>query len=347
MAPLNPHAPTFIPSEHKPFTSPCFAFTTPISPLPQHCYFHFSSHRLLYHPKLVLTRLVPFPSIPFHHDDDDDDVNIITKQLSTTTQKVEPTGPYLSDIEPTIIKEAHVQKQVIKEASCRKGRALKGMNLCRRGLREKKDNEVAEYHKCWGSKNRQICGHGENKNFKAFPIKNRYYRSITPVRVDGEDTTVMIKNIPNKYTRELLVDYLEKQCMMENNKAENDEGSDGIEEDHIILAFDFVYLPIDFKSGLNKGYAFVNFTSHKGAWRFNMTASNMKWDLFQSHKIREVVAARLQGKEALKRHFESMHFPCESEEVLPLCFNPPRDGLTKGGEQSTIGRLRLFKQRQV
>ncbi|CAL0329262.1 unnamed protein product [Lupinus luteus] len=345
MAPLNPDAPNFIPSEHKPLTSPCFAITTPIPPFPQHCYLHFSSHRLLYHPKLVLTRFVPFPSIPFHHHHHD--TNITTKQLSTTTQTVEHTGPYLSDIEPTIIEEARVQKQEGKEASCRKGRALKGMNLCRRGLRDKKDKEVADYKKCWVSKKRQICGRGENKYFKNFPIKNRCYCSIRPVRVDGEDTTVMIKNIPNKYTRDLLVDYLEKQCMLENKRAEDDDGSDGIGEDHIILAFDFVYLPIDFKSGLNKGYAFVNFTSHKGAWRFNMRSSNMKWDLFQSHKIREVVAARLQGKEALKRHFESMQFPCESEEVLPLCFNPPRDGLTKGGDQSTIGRLRLFKPPQV
>ncbi|KAE9620355.1 hypothetical protein Lal_00019516 [Lupinus albus] len=326
MASLNPDAPKFVPSEHKPFTLPGFAFTT----IPQHFHLHFSSHRLLYHPKLVLTRLVPFPNTCH-----DVDTNIMTKQLSTTTQTVQPT----------IIEEAHIQKQVSKEASCRKGRALKGINLCRRGLRDKKDKEVAEYNKCWVSKNRQICGRGENKYSRAFPIKNRYYCSITPVKVDGEDTTVMIKNVPNKYTRDLLVDYLEKQCMLENKRAEDDEGSDGIGEDHIILAFDFVYLPIDFKSGLNKGYAFVNFTSHKGAWRFNMTASNMKWDLFQSHKIRDVVAARLQGKEALKRHFESMQFPCESEGVLPLCFNPPRDGLTKGGEQSTIGRLRLFKPR--
>ncbi|KAE9616487.1 putative mei2-like protein [Lupinus albus] len=132
--------------------------------------------------------------------------------------------------------------------------------------------------------------------------------------------------------------------MVENHKAKED----GSGKDDIMLAFDFVYLPIDFKSGLNKGYAFVNFTSPKGAWKFNMTASNMKWDMFQSHKIRKVVAARLQGKEALQRHFESMHFPCESEEVLPICFNPPRDGLTNwSGKERTIGRLGLFNPRQV
>jgi len=48
------------------------------------------------------------------------------------------------------------------------------------------------------------------------------------------------------------------------------------------------------RTGMNKGYAFVNFTKPQAAWKFLLTASNMKWDLFQSHKIREVVSARLQ-----------------------------------------------------
>ncbi|CAL0304257.1 unnamed protein product [Lupinus luteus] len=348
MAPLNPDAPKFIPSEHKLLHQPFTLFCSPLStPFPhQHCYSPFSSHQLLYHPK-VFTRVVPFSSIPFYHHGD---ANITTKQpLSTTTQTQaeEPTGPYLS--EPVIIHEAsHVhQKEETKEAHGLKRHASKGMKRGHRGFRHKKEKDV-EYQKCLASRNKQNCGRGDAyKHSKAFPIKKRYYSSITPVRVDGEETTVMIRNIPNKYTRDSLVDYLEKQCMLENHKAEDNE-SGGSGKDCIVLAFDFVYLPIDFKSGLNKGYAFVNFTSPKGAWKFNMTASNMKWDLFQSHKIRKVVAARLQGKEVLQKHFESMHFPCESEEVLPICFNPPRDGLTNGsGEQRTIGRLGLFNPRQV
>ncbi|OIW08735.1 hypothetical protein TanjilG_03411 [Lupinus angustifolius] len=308
MAPLNPDAPKFIPSGHKllhqPFTLPCSPLSTPFPH--QHCYFPFSSHQLLYHPKLF-TRVLPFSSFPLYHHHDD--TNITTKQLiSTTTQKAEeePTGPYLSDIEPAIIQEAGLvhQKEETKEGYYGlKGHALKGMKRDHRGFRHKKEKDVVEYQKCWPSKNKQNCGRGAYKYSKAFHIKNRYYSSITPVRVDGEETTVMIRNIPNKYTRDSLVDYLEKLCMLENHKAEDNEG-DGSGKDRIILAFDFVYLPIDFKSGLNKGYAFVNFTSPKGAWKFNMTASNMKWELFQSHKIRKVVAARLQGKEALQKHFE-------------------------------------------
>ena len=62
----------------------------------------------------------------------------------------------------------------------------------------------------------------------------------------------------------------------------------------VLVLFALLILVIVSRSGLNKGYAFVNFTNPKAAWKFNLTASNRKWDLFQSHKIREVVAARLQ-----------------------------------------------------
>ncbi|CAK8576618.1 unnamed protein product [Lathyrus sativus] len=159
---------------------------------------------------------------------------------------------------------------------------------------------------------------------------------VVPVRPDGDETTVMIKNIPSKYTRDMIVKFLENHCMVENAKdRENGEEN--------TYSFDFVYLPIDFRTGLNKGYAFVNFTEASAAWRFVQTASNQKWELFLSHKIRDVVAARLQGKDKLEKHFVSVNFPCESEEVLPLCFSPPRDGVKKGN-QRTLGRL-LYKHK--
>ncbi len=55
----------------------------------------------------------------------------------------------------------------------------------------------------------------------------------------GEDkrTTLMVKNIPNKYTQKMLL-------------ATIDEGFRG--------HYDFFYLPIDFKNKCNVGYAFIN-----------------------------------------------------------------------------------------
>jgi hypothetical protein len=61
--------------------------------------------------------------------------------------------------------------------------------------------------------------------------------------LDECKTTVMLRNIPNKYTRSMLLDRI-LAC-----------GFGG--------TFDFLYLPIDVRNLCNMGYAFVNFISPK------------------------------------------------------------------------------------
>merc|ERR1719436_1101361 len=61
----------------------------------------------------------------------------------------------------------------------------------------------------------------------------------------GSPTTVMMRNIPNDYTRDDLCNLL------------NGQGFRGI--------YDFVYLPRDFRRGGGFGYAFINMISHKDA----------------------------------------------------------------------------------
>jgi len=53
-----------------------------------------------------------------------------------------------------------------------------------------------------------------------------------------ERTTIMIKNIPNKYTQQMLLSTIDR------SQRDN---------------YDFFYLPIDFKNNCNMGYAFINF----------------------------------------------------------------------------------------
>jgi len=60
-------------------------------------------------------------------------------------------------------------------------------------------------------------------------------------------TTLMLRNLPNDYNREMFLNMLDDECLAGE--------------------FDFVYFPVDFKTGSGLGYAFVNFTSHEEALR--------------------------------------------------------------------------------
>ncbi|KAI3681188.1 hypothetical protein L6452_35973 [Arctium lappa] len=115
-------------------------------------------------------------------------------------------------------------------------------------------------------------------------LRRGVYREIMPLDPHDNSTSVMIRNIPNNYTRKLLVEFLENHCKHEN---ENDKNT-------IRSSFDFLYLPVDFKHRLNAGYAFVNFTSPDAAWRFHKSIKGKHWDLFESKKIADVTRAKIQ-----------------------------------------------------
>uniref|UniRef100_A0A7S2N1G8 HTH La-type RNA-binding domain-containing protein n=1 Tax=Alexandrium andersonii TaxID=327968 RepID=A0A7S2N1G8_9DINO len=99
--------------------------------------------------------------------------------------------------------------------------------------------------------------------------------------VMGGYTTVMLRNIPNRYTRDMLIERLNK----------------GYDQQ-----YDFVYLPIDFNSKCNVGYAFINFRQPVVAQRFmsEFHGAKTKHCLpgFSSAKVCEVTYARVQGRDA-------------------------------------------------
>jgi len=96
-------------------------------------------------------------------------------------------------------------------------------------------------------------------------------RSSSLTKVDSLEgtrslpTTVMMRNIPNNYTRTRLLDLL------------NSEGFLG--------AYDFLYLPMDFQTEVGLGYAFINLVNHNVATRFHDYFQGFSsWSL-QSDKV--------------------------------------------------------------
>lgn len=102
--------------------------------------------------------------------------------------------------------------------------------------------------------------------------------------IEWHPTTLMIRNIPNRYTQTELLEELENI------------GMGG--------GFDFLYLPLDRSSRASVGYAFVNFVSYSWA---ELCRENLEGHTFRLHgkgKQAVVSTAHLQGLEANLAHYE-------------------------------------------
>ena len=100
--------------------------------------------------------------------------------------------------------------------------------------------------------------------------------------VTGKDTrtTVMIRNIPIKYSDEQLIEALEEF-----------KGK-----------YDCLYMPYDFEKNGNKGYAFINFVNPLHILYFHDKFNGRKWDYYESAKICELNCAHFQGINEIQKH---------------------------------------------
>ncbi|XP_057785133.1 protein MEI2-like 7 [Salvia miltiorrhiza] len=129
-------------------------------------------------------------------------------------------------------------------------------------------------------------------------------------------TTLMIRNIPNQLRRDFMLKFLDGYCKTYS------------------VAYDFFYLPFDFRRLGNLGYAFVNFTRAAAAQKMKNILCNYEWrntytdtgELISSNKVCEINWAKIQGKEALIKRVEKIRFMCDDEEFLAVVLDPPRDG---------------------
>ena len=146
-----------------------------------------------------------------------------------------------------------------------------------------------------------------------------YFKVNVPKILSGEDTrtTLMIRNIPNKYDQRQLLKVLER----------NHRGR-----------FDLFYLPIDFKNCCNVGYAFINVISLAYLPEFCLEFKKKKWENFNSEKVCDINYARIQGKASLIAHFQNSALMHEDESMQPVVFRSDgssiREKIQWGGPKS-------------
>lgn len=112
-------------------------------------------------------------------------------------------------------------------------------------------------------------------------------------------TTIMIKNVPNKYTQQMLMEYIDATHLSR---------------------YDFFYLRIDFQNRCNVGYAFVNFIDPIDLVTFAQKRVGTRWNRFHSDKICDISYANIQGKEALIDRFRNSSVMDEDPSYRPKIF---------------------------
>lgn len=120
-------------------------------------------------------------------------------------------------------------------------------------------------------------------------------------KAQDKRTSLMIRNIPNKYTQSMLL----------NEFKESSHGPGKI---------DFFYLPIDFRNKCNRGYAFINFNDYRDIISFYEQYNGKRWNIFKSEKICCVTYARIQGKDSMMKRFQNSSLMERNEDYRPLVF---------------------------
>ena len=152
-------------------------------------------------------------------------------------------------------------------------------------VKEKKEVEKKEVEK------KEVIDNNEEEMNLTLEINNI-------ISQKDKRTTLMIKNIPNKFNQEYILNIINQ----------NFKGT-----------FDVFVLPTDINKFKNFGYAFINFTSRYYIPYFYFMFNGNMWFGTNSQKICELAYSKVQGKAALLEHYPSKIVFCNDEalEVTP------------------------------
>jgi hypothetical protein len=126
-----------------------------------------------------------------------------------------------------------------------------------------------------------------NSIFDSRPSEKKFELNVDIKKViclEDRRTTVMIKNIPNKFNRDMLLNIIDK----------NFKG-----------AYDIFILPTDVNRYKNFGYSFINFTCSYYIPNFYYLFNGKKWSNTNSQKMCEITYSKIQGRNNLLQHYSN------------------------------------------
>jgi hypothetical protein len=107
-------------------------------------------------------------------------------------------------------------------------------------------------------------------------------------------TTLMLRNIPNKYTLTNVVEEIDPKFWGK---------------------YDYINLPIDYERKLNLGYAFINFVDPMHIILFYTTYHLHKWSRYKSDKKIDMTYAVKQGKKDINCKDDQTYFAIEDKKI--------------------------------
>ncbi|OLQ14922.1 Protein MEI2-like 1 [Symbiodinium microadriaticum] len=147
-------------------------------------------------------------------------------------------------------------------------------------------------------------------------------RAVDPYNWEDGVVTVMVRQLPRQYTQRMLLSEVVRR------------GFEGL--------FDFLYLPYDFKKGINVGYGFINFTEPEYALQFRDSLDGQYLDKYMRIKGKaiRVHPAAVQGYEANYRHFAHTKTGQKQDPAFSPLFFPVLQG---GAMQAVMKQLNEAK----
>ncbi|CAK0909501.1 unnamed protein product [Prorocentrum cordatum] len=134
------------------------------------------------------------------------------------------------------------------------------------------------------------------------------YNRQVQMGMQGEpSTTAMVHNVPSRVLRDDVLDKLDEM------------GFTG--------CYDFVYVPVDFRTGSNRGYAFVNFINEEDTWRFMHVFHGLHHWQCKYLKVCTVSLSRVRG---LAANIEKYRNSAVMRDEVPDKFRP---AIFHGGER--------------